>query len=128
MPVRLTDTGLSTSAVIDGESYAEILSMMPDDSLGELLKPVFESPEGTVHVLLQAMLDQDRQAIGYNAHKLKGTAMLLGFRALVRTSAQIEHIATQTDDPVNAELGTQLLRDTALTQKALQQFELPQTA
>ena len=128
MPVRLTDTGLSTSAVIDGESYAEILSMMPDDSLGELLKTVFEPPEGTVHVLLQAMLDQDRQATGYNAHKLKGTAMLLGFRALVRTSAQIEHIATQTDDPVNAELGTQLLRDTALTQKALQQFELPQAA
>lgn len=117
-----------TSGVIDGESYAEILSLMPDDSLGDMLKTVFEAPAGTVHVLLQAMLDQDREAIGHNAHKLKGTAMLLGFRALVSTLAEIEHIATRTDEPVNPELGRQLLRDTALTQQALQQFELHQAA
>ena len=128
MPVRLPELGHAASSLIDSESYAEILSMMPEDSLGELLKTVFEPPEGTVHVLAQAILDQDRTAIGYNAHKLKGTAMLMGFRALVRTSAQIEHIATQTEDPVNAELGQQLLRDTTLTQKALQRFDQRQPA
>jgi two-component system, sensor histidine kinase len=128
MPVRLPDLGHAASGLIDSESYAEILSMMPEDSLGELLKTVFEPPEGTVHVLAQAILDQDRATIGYNAHKLKGTAMLMGFRALVKTSAQIEHIATQTEEPVSAELGQQLLRDSALTQKALQQFDLREAA
>jgi len=128
MPVRLPEPGSAASSVIDAESYAEILSMMPDDSLGELLKTVFEPPEGTVHVLAQSILDQDRKAIGYNAHKLKGTAMLMGFRALVRTAAQIEHLATQTEEPVGTELGQQLLRESALTQKALQQFELRQSA
>ena len=124
MPVRLPELGHAASSLIDSESYAEILSMMPEDSLGELLKTVFEPPEGTVHVLAQAILDQDRAAIGYNAHKLKGTAMLMGFRALVRTSAQIEHIATQTEDPVPAELGQQLLREMELTQRAIRDFGL----
>ena len=128
MPVRLPDLSHSAAGLIDGESYGEILSMMPDDSLDELLKTLFEPPEGTVHVLALAMLDGDREAIGYNAHKLKGTAMLMGFRALVKTSAQIEHIATQTPDPVPAELGQQLLRETELTQRAIRDFELRQAA
>jgi two-component system, sensor histidine kinase len=101
---------------------------MPPDSLDELLKTLFDPPEGTVHVLAQAMLDGDRSATGYNAHKLKGTAMLMGFRALVKTAAQIEHIAQQTEDPVPADLGQQLLREADLTQKALRHFELREAA
>lgn len=54
--------------------------------------------------------------------------MLMGFRALVRTSAQIEHITTQTDDPVPAELGRQLLREANLTRQALRDFEPVQAA
>lgn len=128
MPVRLPDLSHAAVGLVDPESYGEILEMMPEDSLDELLKTVFEPPEGTVHELGQALLDGNRQAIGYNAHKLKGTAMLMGFRALVRTSAQIEHIATQTEDPVPAVLGQQLLREAELTRKALLDFELKQAA
>ena len=128
MPVRLPDLSHAAVGLVDTESYREILDMMPEDSLDELLRTVFDPPEGTVHVLGQALLDQDRDAIAYNAHKLKGTAMLMGFRALVKTSAQIEHIATQTQDPVPAELGQQLLREAELTRKALQDFELKQAA
>ncbi|MGM9426972.1 ATP-binding protein [Hydrogenophaga sp. MI9] len=127
-PVRMPDLSHASVGLIDSESYREILDMMPEESLDELLKTLFEPPEGTVHVLAQAMLDQDRAATGYNAHKLKGTAMLMGFRALVKTSAQIEHIATQTEDPVSPELGQQLLREADLTQKALQHFEMRQAA
>ena len=127
-PVRMPDLSHAAVGLIDGDSYGEILDMMPEDSLEELLKTLFEPPEGTVHVLAQAMLDADRAAIGYNAHKLKGTAMLMGFRALVKTSAQIEHIATQTEDPVPAELGQQLLREADLTEKALSHFQLKQAA
>ncbi len=124
MPVRLPDLSHAAVGLVDTEAYGEILDMMPEESLNELLKTLFEPPEGTVHVLGQALLDGDREAIGYNAHKLKGTAMLMGFRALVKTSAQIEHIATQTEEPVPPELGLQLLREAGLTRKALRDFEL----
>ena len=128
MPVRLPDLSHAAAGIIDGESYGEILSMMPEESLDELLKTLFEAPEGTVPVLAQAMLDGDRAAIGYNAHKLKGTAMLMGFRALVKTAAQIEHISTQTEDAVPAELGQQMLREMDLTQRAIRDFALRQAA
>jgi hypothetical protein len=48
--------------------------------------------------------------------------MLLGFRALVRTSAQIERLASEEDTVLRRELGTQLLADMTRTQLALQQF------
>lgn len=128
MPVRLPDLSHAAVGLVDTEAYGEILDMMPEESLDELLKTLFEPPEGTVHVLGQALLDDDREAIGYNAHKLKGTAMLMGFRALVKTSAQIEHITTQTEEPVPPELGLQLLREAGLTRKALRDFELKQAA
>jgi two-component system, sensor histidine kinase len=128
VPTRLPDLSHAAVGLIDSESYREILDMMPEESLDELLKTLFEAPEGTVHVLAQAMLDRDRTATGYHAHRLKGSAMLMGFRALVKTAAQIEHIATQTEDPVPADLGQQLLREADLTQKALRHFELRKAA
>jgi signal transduction histidine kinase/ActR/RegA family two-component response regulator len=70
MPVRLPNLSHAAVGLVDTESYREILDMMPEESLEELLKTLFEPPEGTVHVLGQALLDGDRQAIGYNAHKL----------------------------------------------------------
>jgi len=125
MPARLPDRpAATTTGLVDAESYAEIVSMMPQDSLDELLKTVFDAPDGTVHVLAQSILDHDRAAIAYNAHKLKGTCMLMGFRALVNTSAQIEHLATQTSDAVGPELGEQILREAALTQTSLRGFSL----
>ncbi|MCB2016851.1 MAG: response regulator, partial [Hydrogenophaga sp.] len=109
--------------LIDSDSYAEILDMMPEESLMELLKTLFDAPDGTVHALVEAMKAKDRAAIGYNAHKLKGSAMLMGFRALVKTAAQIEHIATHGEAPVPDELARQLLREADLTQEAVRQFE-----
>jgi signal transduction histidine kinase/DNA-binding NarL/FixJ family response regulator/HPt (histidine-containing phosphotransfer) domain-containing protein len=119
MPVRLPELNDQRSDLIDTEAYAEIVSMMPEDSLEELLNAVFEPPEGSVHVLLQAIADGDREAMGYNAHKLKGAAMLMGFRALVNSSAQLEQRATQPDLPMHTSLGAQLRRDAEQTQKSL---------
>ncbi|MDO9033491.1 MAG: ATP-binding protein [Hydrogenophaga sp.] len=126
LPVRLPDLSHSAAGLVDTESYTEIVAMMPEDSLDELLKTVFDPPEGTVHVLLAALAEGDRSAVGDNAHKLKGTCMLMGFRSLVKTSAQIEHLATQTQEVVPVALGQQLLREMELTQKALRHFELRQ--
>ncbi len=119
MPVRLPDLTDHKSDLIDTSAYAEIVSMMPSDSLDELLKAVFEPPDGSVHVLLQAVANGDREAMGYNAHMLKGAAMLMGFRALVKSSAQLEQWAAKADQPVHISLGAQLRRDAEQTQKAL---------
>lgn len=123
MPVRVPQPQEAPSAVIDTESYAEIMSMMPEDSLGELLKTVFEPPEGTAHVLLEALRKGDREAVHYNAHKLKGTSMLMGFRAIVRSSALLESLSQDPQQPMHISLGHQLQRDLELTQKALAQLE-----
>jgi signal transduction histidine kinase/ActR/RegA family two-component response regulator len=123
MPVRLPQPQEAPSAVIDVEAYAEVMSMMPEDSLSELLKTVFEPPEGTAHVLLEALREGDREAVHYNAHKLKGTSMLMGFRAIVRSSAELELLSQDPQQPLHISLGTQLRRDLELTQKALSQLE-----
>ena len=123
MPVRLPQPQEAPSAVIDVEAYAEVMSMMPEDSLSELLKTVFEPPEGTAHVLLEALREGDREAVHYNAHKLKGTSMLMGFRAIVRSSAELELLSQDPQQPLHISLGTQLRRDLELTQTALAQLE-----
>lgn len=109
--------------VIDADSYAEVMSMMPEDSLGELLKTVFDPPEGTAHVLLQALADGDREGVHHNAHKLKGTAMLMGFKAMVRSSAELERLSQDPAQPIHISLGTQLRRDLERTQAALKLLE-----
>ena len=115
---------LNTSAagLIDTESYTEIVAMMPPDTMEELLGTLFEAPQGSVHVLVASLAAGDAAQIAYDAHKLKGTAMLLGFRALVRTSAQIERLAPEDNAALRRELGNQLLVDMERTQHALRQF------
>lgn len=127
-PVRPSHAEQSINALIDSESFAEILQLMPAKSLEELLKTVFDGPDGTAHVLAQCIFDGDRAAIGYNAHKLKGTAMLMGFRSMVATSTQLEYLAMHTGDPIDGELGHQVLREAALTKKAISRFSLTPTA
>jgi two-component system, sensor histidine kinase len=121
-PVRLPDAEQPINALIDGESFEEILDMMPMDSLDELLKTIFDAPDGTAHVLANCITQGNRVDIGYNAHKLKGAAMLMGFRAMVATASQIEYLAMQTNQPIGRELAQQVLREAALTQKAVRRF------
>jgi two-component system, sensor histidine kinase len=133
MPVRLPEHPSEkpvqrVEGVIDTESYNEILSMMPSETMNEMLGTLFDPPEGTVHVLLRALEGHDRADIGYNAHKLKGTAMLLGFLAIVKVSAHIEHLATQTGEELPADLSDQLQREVKVTQRALRALEDRQAA
>ena len=106
--------------VIDDASYDEVCDMMPDGSMHEMLDTVFAPPEGTVPQLLAALASGDRAEIHYKAHTLKGTAMLLGFRALAKTSARIETLSADSEGPaLPRALGEQLVRDTDATQQAL---------
>jgi signal transduction histidine kinase/CheY-like chemotaxis protein/HPt (histidine-containing phosphotransfer) domain-containing protein len=106
--------------VIDDASYDEVCDMMPGASMHEMLDTLFAPPEGTVPQLLAALASGDRADIHYKAHTLKGTAMLLGFRALAKTSARIEALSADSEGPrLPAEFSAQLIRDMEATQQAL---------
>ncbi|MFN3495372.1 MAG: ATP-binding protein, partial [Hydrogenophaga sp.] len=121
LPIRLPDE-TSTDLLINIESFVEISSMMPEETLNELLATLFAPPDGSVPVLVAALEQRDLAAVAYNAHKLKGTAMLMGFRAIVRTAAQIEEMVHAGGDPFDSGMASQLERDSETTQKALRQF------
>lgn len=112
----------SAASLIDTESYSEIVSMMPPATLDELLDTLFDPPEGRVHVLVASLAAGDPAQIAQDAHKLKGSATLLGFRALMRTSAQIERLAQEDNPVLRRELGNQLLVDMTRTQQALPRY------
>ncbi|WP_332744336.1 Hpt domain-containing protein [Hydrogenophaga sp.] len=109
----------SPAGLIDAASYSEVVLMMPPATMDELLGTLFDPPEGGVHVLVAALAAGDPAQIAYHARKLKGSATLLGFRALVRTSAQIERLAEEDNPVLRRGLGNQLLVDMTRTQQAL---------
>jgi hypothetical protein len=115
--------------VIDDASYNEVRDMMPNASMYDMLDTLFAPPNGTVPQLLAALASGDRAAIHHKAHTLKGIAMLFGFRALVKTSACIEDLSTDSEGPrLPGALGEQLVRDMEATQQALcAMVEMPAT-
>jgi CheY-like chemotaxis protein len=127
-PVRMLDAEAAGQEVIDLGTYRDIVAMMPADTMETLLNTLFEPPNGTLTVLLQALKEGNcnREAIGFHAHKLKGTALLLGFMAIARTSARIEHQSCETTDALPVELAQQLLNDMEATLTALRHFEMDQ--
>ncbi|KRC08657.1 hypothetical protein ASE11_23140 [Hydrogenophaga sp. Root209] len=112
----------SATGLIDAASYSEVVSMMPPATMDELLGTLFDPPEGGVHVLVASLAVGDAAQIAHHARKLKGSANLLGFRALVRTSAQIERLAQEDNPVLRRELGNQLLVDMTRTQQALRRY------
>lgn len=133
MPQRLpentmTDMSAHMDTLIDLASYEEILSLMPQEALDDLLKTLFDAPNGTVPELLSAFATGPRKLIGDTAHKLKGTCMLLGFKAMATTSARIEHLALRTDDALPEDLADTIRKDTELTQLALAQYKAQKAA
>lgn len=111
--------------LIDTASYTAVASMMAPDALEEWLASLFDPPEGSVHLLVASLAAGDATRIVNDASKLKGSAMLLGFEALVRTSAQIERLAREDNPLLRRGLGNQLLTDMARTQQAMQQLANP---
>ena len=121
---RLEGPIVPSGIVIDAESYRETLSIMRDESMHEMLATLFEPPDGSLHVLLATLKGKDRAAIHSNAHKVKGTAMLLGFRAIEKTAGLIEQLASDKEGPpLPTGLDMQLIHDIDATQRSLRQFE-----
>jgi two-component system, sensor histidine kinase len=121
MPQRLPEA--AAPVALDTEVYGEIAGMMPADAMQQMLATLFEPPEGTVHTLLRALQEGERGQIGYHAHRLKGTALLLGFLAIADTACQIERRMNAPGDHAATDLLETLQRHVAATRQALQQFD-----
>ncbi|MCW5671195.1 MAG: response regulator [Hydrogenophaga sp.] len=109
----------SPKQLIDTQVYAELLSMMPAEMFSQLLDMLFKAPEGTALVLQQALQDEDLEAIVYQGHRLKGSCMLLGLRALTAVSGDIEKSGQAGDIKALRELKEVLAVDIADTVAAL---------
>ena len=105
--------------LIDMQIHAELLAMMPGEMFNQLLDMLFKAPDGTALVLQKAMEDEDLEAIVYQGHRLKGSCMLLGLRALTAVSTDIEKSGQAGDIKALRELREVLAVDIADTVAAL---------
>jgi len=87
----------SADQIIDADAYGQLAAMMPRETLTELLDMLFEGAQATVPMLQDALKGDDVIQAIYQAHRLKGSAMLLGLKALSGTAARIEKAATAGD-------------------------------
>ncbi|WP_288253470.1 ATP-binding protein [uncultured Hydrogenophaga sp.] len=83
--------------LIDADIYGQLAAMMPRETLVELLDMLFEGAEATVPELQAALRSEDVAQVVYHAHRLKGSSMLLGLKALANVAARIEKAGTAGD-------------------------------
>ena len=122
MPVHGSESRPLSDSAIDPAAYAEIVSLLPRDSMGEMLCNLLDPPQGTLHALIRALQAGEHSNTGFIAHNLKGTAMLLGFRAIAQTAAEIEILAMQNTGRDPGDLMARLLNDLERTREALRRY------
>lgn len=108
--------------LIDAEMHNQLYSMMPAGMHDELLDMLFKGPEGTAPLLQKALAEEDVAAVVYQAHRLKGSCMLMGLRALVDVSTSIEQAGQAGDLAQLRLLAERLRRDVRETVDALPAF------
>jgi hypothetical protein len=118
LPVRVTEER-ALDNVIDMESFSDIASFMLKEPLLELMSFLFDSPNGSIPVMLADLKGDDLAAIGFSAHKLKGVALTMGFRAIAKTAGLIEGLAQKGQKPDADAFIKQLLRDSEATQRLM---------
>jgi HPt (histidine-containing phosphotransfer) domain-containing protein len=109
--------------LIDAQVHGQLASMMPAETLAELIDMLFKGPDATATLLHEAIRALDLPAVLHQAHRLKGSCMLLGLRALVETASSIEAAATSNDhEAIRRALSTldTDVRDTLAALKASQ--------
>ncbi|MBL0943311.1 MAG: response regulator [Hydrogenophaga sp.] len=108
--------------LIDADMHHQLFSMMPPGMHDELLDMLFKAPDGTAPQLEKALAEEDVAAVVYQAHRLKGSCMLMGLRALVEVSTQIEKAGQAGDLAQLRTLARRLTRDVHDTVEALPAF------
>jgi len=122
--IKLEDMATSAAGLIDSESYTELAASMPPDTLDDLLEQLFDPPAGYVHALMASLTARDGERIARDASRLKANATQLGFRALMRTSQQVESLPHDASALALEELAIQLLTDAINTERALREFRI----
>lgn len=90
--------------MIDAQTFQELRELIPSDQWEIMLDSLFAPDSGDVALLTQLVAQGDnRQAIGDQAHKLKGAALLMGLKALGQTAAELEHAARRTQDTITTD-------------------------
>jgi len=120
-PVELPDAR-QPHELIDAEMHNQLYSMMPAGMHDELLDMLFKGPDGTAPMLQKALAAEDIPAVVYQAHRLKGSCMLMGLRALVEVSTSIEQAGQAGDLAQLQQLAHRLRRDVRDTVDALPAF------
>ena len=99
-----TPTQHNKYPMIDTQIFQELRDLIPLDQWQIMLDSLFAADTGDVDVLAHMVQSgADRQAIGDQAHKLKGAALLMGLRTLGQAAATLEQTARHTDEPITAE-------------------------
>ncbi|QRR35067.1 response regulator [Hydrogenophaga sp. YM1] len=123
----LPRAGREPHQLIDADIYGQLAAMMPRETLLELLDMLFEGEEATVPELQAALNAEDVAQVVYHAHRLKGSAMLLGLKALANVAARLEKAGTAGDVRALGALRETLDEDVRDTQAALHTFPPTET-
>lgn len=105
-------------AMVDEAQFLRAVSLMPRELRIELLAELFDAPHGAVNLLRVALLGDSPHPLRLAAHKLKGSAMMLGLPRLQQVCARIEALA-QGGQPVDAALREELSQTVQHTRNAL---------
>ncbi len=103
----------------NGFEALQILNRESFEMFNQLLDMLFKAPDGTAPVLQKALEDEDLESIVYHGHRLKGSCMLMGLRALTTVSSDIEKSSQAGDVKALRELKEVLAVDIADTLAAL---------
>lgn len=110
--------------LVDAAQFQRAVSLMPEDLRVELLNELFDAPHGAVNMLRNALVGGSTHPLRLAAHKLKGSAMMLGLPRLQQVCARIEDEArdAQPDQSVDAALREEFAHTVRDTRDALAQL------
>lgn len=89
----------SPPSPVDGARLAELRTTVPAETLRAMFTELLDAPDGTLAALLQHLDAGRASEAAAAAHRLKGSAMLLGLSQMQRLAEQTErHAATGAPD------------------------------
>lgn len=95
------DYTLSSTPLIDQGKFDELKSLLPPDNWATMTSTLFAEPNGDVPTLLSMLeASESGKALGEQAHKIKGAALLIGLQRLGDLCALIESQCAAQDPPL----------------------------
>lgn len=88
--------------MINHDIFQELRDIIPADQWQLMLDSLFAPDRGDVDQLFERLREGQRGAIGDQAHKIKGAALLMGLSALGEAAAELEHLARRSSDAIDA--------------------------